>query len=629
MPPLAMNPLLPPCILVCLAAAQGASAQSAYLKAPHADAFDEFGTSVAVSGNFAVVGALAEGSNATGVDGDASNNAAPMAGAAYVYEFAGGAWQHHAYLKASNAEPGDRFGVAVAISGDLIAVGAIQEDSGSPGVDGDQADNSVSQAGAVYVFRRDGGSWVQEAYLKASTPSVFGAFGQSLSLDADTLVVGGDITGPGGSLPSDAGAAYVFVRSSSGTWSEQAILRTTSPSSSPWFGHVVGVSGDVIVVGDPFDSGPGVGVNPLPGGPDNDLSGAAFVFERTGSTWDAAAYIKASNPNNLDQFDISVAVDGDTIAVGAMTERSAATGIDGDQGDNSALGAGAVYVYQRGVTSWEQRAYVKASNTGEGARFGSSVAVNGDALAVGSAGERSAATEINGDTSDISLDRAGAAYLFRRSQGTWEEVAFLKAPNPDSLDLMGSACALGSSHLVVGAFGEDGDAASGATTAFNDGAQGAGAAYAYELAPLSRAIGQGICPAVPGPTGAPAALFGLGSPTAQDNDLTLVATGLVPGTFGFLVTSQEDGFLAAPGGSAGDLCIASLVMGRYSFAMQSADASGRMVQAIDLTQVPGPDALVPVLAGETRYWQLWYRMPLAGGGGQTSNFSSAVRIQFL
>jgi hypothetical protein len=141
------------------------------------------------------------------------------------------------------------------------------------------------------------------------------------------------------------------------------------------------------------------------------------VFTRSGTTWTQQAYVKASNTGADDSFGYSVVLlaDGSTLAVGAYNEASAATGIGGNQADNSAGGAGAVYVFTRSGTTWTQQAYVKASNTGADDGFGRSVALSADGstLAVGAYGEGSAATGIDGNQADGSAVQAGAVYVFR------------------------------------------------------------------------------------------------------------------------------------------------------------------------------------------------------------------------
>ncbi|HEB02940.1 MAG TPA: integrin, partial [Nitrospirae bacterium] len=150
---------------------------------------------------------------------------------------------------------------------------------------------------------------------------------------------------------------------------------------------------------------------------DNSASqaGAVYIFSRSGGTWTEQDYVKASNTEGGDHFGSSVALssDGNTLAEGVSNEDSAATGINGNETDNSAANAGAVYIFVRNG-SWSQKAYVKASNTEGGDVFGASVALSsdGNTLAVGVGLEDSAATGINGNAADNSAARAGAVYLY-------------------------------------------------------------------------------------------------------------------------------------------------------------------------------------------------------------------------
>ena len=320
-------------------------AQQAYLKASNTDANDRFGQSVAISGDTVVVGALRESSAAVGVDGDQSDNSAPLSGAVYVFVRTGSTWTQQAYLKASNTDTFDQFGYAVAISGDTIAVGAAGEESAATGVNGDQSDNSASFAGAAYIFLRTGNNWEQQAYLKASNTDTNDGFGSSVAISDETVVVGaagedGPATGVNGNSMSNsadsAGAAYVFVRTGS-NWAQQAYLKASHTEAGDVFGGSVAISGDTAVVGAT--------------GTDS-FAGAAYVFKRIGAAWSPQADLLGSNTESGgigsgDLFGWSVAISGDTVIVGAYGESSAATGVNGDQSDNSATDAGAAYVFLR------------------------------------------------------------------------------------------------------------------------------------------------------------------------------------------------------------------------------------------------------------------------------------------
>jgi hypothetical protein len=260
--------------------------QQAYLKASNTGAYDSFGWSVAISGDTIVVGAHLEDSDSTTVNGSGSNNNAANAGAAYVFTRSGVAWTQQAYLKASNAEPADLFGVAVAVSGDTVVVGASREGSSATGVNGDGANNGSFSSGAAYVFLRNGANWTQQAYLKASNPGGGDAFGKSLSLDGDTLVVGAagedsSATGVDGNQASNsasgAGAAYVFSRSV-GQWWQIGYLKASNTEASDAFGGAVAISADTVVAGAARESGGARGVNGLQNGNGALNSGAAYGF---------------------------------------------------------------------------------------------------------------------------------------------------------------------------------------------------------------------------------------------------------------------------------------------------------------------------------------------------------------
>lgn len=216
----------------------GAWTEQAFLKSHASDANDQFGAAVAIDGDTLVVGAPSEDSSAAGVGGNAQDDGADGAGAAYVFVSNAGAWSLQAYLKASNPQFGDAFGSAVAISGDTIVVGAPLEDSGIGGLNAPDVDNLKPNSGAAYVFRRTGGVWTQEVFIKPSNPWGASEFAAAVALDGDRLVIGarGDdhSSGPWSGTP-DFGAvgsvaAYVFERAATG-WSEVAFLKAAHPTA--------------------------------------------------------------------------------------------------------------------------------------------------------------------------------------------------------------------------------------------------------------------------------------------------------------------------------------------------------------------------------------------------------------
>ncbi|WP_150912016.1 integrin [Marinobacter halotolerans] len=405
---------------------------SGYVKGSNTEASDDFGSSVALAanGNTLAVGTVGEASNATGIGGDADNNSASDSGAVYVFTRSGSVWSQQAFIKASNTGAGDNFGfsVALAADGNTLAVGAPEEDSNATGIDGDADNNSASDSGAVYVFTRSGTVWSQRAYLKASNTEAGDFFGSRLALaaDANTLAVGA------GDEDSNAG-----------------------------------------------------GVNGVEDNNSAQSSGAVYVFVRSGTDWSQQVYLKASNAGASDFFGASLALaaDGTTLAVGGSGEASNATGIGGNQTDNSSANSGAVYVFVRSGSVWAQQAYIKASNAEANDRFGGSLvlAADGNVLAVGATGEDSNATGIDGIQTDNSSARSGAVYVFARSGPVWAQQAYIKASNAEANDRFGGSLVLAADGnvLAVGATGETSNATGIDENEADNSAVNSGAVYVF------------------------------------------------------------------------------------------------------------------------------------------------------
>ena len=478
------------------------SSLGTYFKASNTEASDRFGLAVSMSndGNTLVFGASQEDSNATGINGSESNNDTFNSGAAYVFSRSSGTWSQQAYIKASNTGISDFFGDVVSLSGDgnTLAVGVSAEDSNATGINGDQTNNLASSSGAVYVFTRSGSTWSQQAYIKASNTEGNDNFGIDvyLSNDGNTLAVGANsedsnATGVNGdqanNSASASGAASVFTRSGT-TWSQQAYIKASNTQASDLFGSHVALSGDgdTLAVGARNEDSNATGIN---GDQTNNTasdSGAVYVYTRSGTVWTQQAYLKASNTEGTDRFGSSVALDGsgDILAVGATGEDSNARGVNGDESNNSASSSGAVYVFTRSGTTWSQNAYVKASNADTNDAYGTSVHVsdNGSAIAVGSNGEASNATGLNGDESNNTASSAGAAYVYFRSGSTWIKDAYVKPTNTDPGDVFARNVVLSTDGFIFAgsSWREDSNATGIGGDPTNNSAADSGAGYLYE-----------------------------------------------------------------------------------------------------------------------------------------------------
>jgi hypothetical protein len=332
-----------------------------------------FGFSVAISGNTAVGGAWMK-------DG--------LKGAAYVYSRTGSNWTQTIKLSASDGTPPDEFGYSVAIDGDYIIVGAYNDNSGQ---------------GSAYIFNRIGTNWTQEAKLEASDGVAGDGFGFTVAINDDSVIVGAwrdeNITG----------AAYVFTRNGS-TWTQEAKLTASDGEVNDEFGYSVSISGDVAVVGARNDEA---------------ATGAAYIYRRTGTSWNEEAKLMASDGEPEDLFGLSVSISGDTAVAGAA-------------GNISKTGTAYVYRY---TGTWTEEAKLVGSDSQIGGGFAWAVAIESDSLVAGSPG---------GDANN------GTAYVFSRTGTSWTEEAKLAASDAMSGDFLGISVSISGSSVIAGAFGDDG-----------------------------------------------------------------------------------------------------------------------------------------------------------------------------
>ena len=245
---------------------------------------DRFGQTVAIEGDYVIVGSPKDDTNT---------------GSVYIFKRSGTSWSQQDKITANNAGTGDEFGAAIAISGDYVIVGALLEDTGS------------SNAGAAYIFKKDSGAetWTQQVQLQGSTFDNDYYFGRSVSISGDYAIVGADKDHSGG---TDSGAAFIFKKDKDAeTWTEQAKLLASDIAANDGFGYSVSISGSIAVVSSIYD---------------DSNKGAAYVFRRSGTTWTEVKKITKSIPTAGDLFGTGVYIDDINVIVGAS-------------------GAGAAYIY--------------------------------------------------------------------------------------------------------------------------------------------------------------------------------------------------------------------------------------------------------------------------------------------
>ncbi len=328
-------------------------------------AYNQFGYSVAMTGDTAVIGSY-------------------FSEAVYVFTRSGNVWTQQAKLTASDGESGDYFGNKVDISGNTIIIGAIYDD-----------DRGTS-SGAAYIFVGSGSTWSQQAKLVPSDGSSMDIFGISVAISNNTAVIGAYFDDDRG---NNSGSAYVYTRSGS-VWSQQAKLTASDGADSDFFGSWVAIDDNTVVVGSPYDDDTG------------STSGSAYVYTRSGSIWTQQAKLTASNGAANDKFGSSVLLSSGTLVIGAPGDNSnngsayvfTGAGSSWSQQTNiipaSAYSfgieaaiynnvliigtdGGEAYIYERNGTIWtEKRKLAESGTTG----FGYSVAINNDTALVGTPG---------------------------------------------------------------------------------------------------------------------------------------------------------------------------------------------------------------------------------------------------
>ena len=362
---------------------------------------DQFGVSVAISGNFAISGAQQD------------DDIAPNAGAAYVFERSGSLWLQRSKITTEDARAGDLFGNAVAMSGGTVLIGA-------PGVD-----DAGPEAGAVYVFILVDGEWFQQAKIIGADIGMFDSFGTAVAIHEDTAIIGAYGKDEGG---MDSGAAYVFVRNGT-SWIQQTKLTHQGAVPGDLFGFSVAVYEDNALVGAHLSDA---------AGPD---SGAAYLFTRNGSRWTEDFLLLPNDIGIGDEF--GYAVD--------LTKSGAIIGAPGE--DREIEDMGAAYIFVRTQDSWVQQAKLVAGEAEAEDEFGIAVAMHEDTAIVGAWKDDHIIAGLDDPTQQ--LTNAGSAYSYLRDGLSWVQKRRITASGTSRSDLFGASVAIKGAFAVVGAAGSD------------------------------------------------------------------------------------------------------------------------------------------------------------------------------
>ena len=371
--------------------------QQAKLIAVDAATEDQFGSSVSISSDSIVVGSLYD------------DHAGTNSGSAYVYVRTGSSWSQQAKLIGGDVAADSRFGRSLSILHDTIVVGASLDDDGG------------TNSGSAYVFVRNGISWSEQAKLTANDAAADDAFGISVSISNDTIIVGGSLTDDDG---TNSGSAYLFERIG-GVWSEALKITADDAEAEDRFGASVAISGDTIIIGAAYDDYDGV-----------TNSGSSYLFERDGESWvqeaKLTAGVIAGDSESEDWFGISLAIAGDTVIVGASHD------------DDGGTSSGSAYIFTRNNKVWEQQAKLTSLDASSGDLFGVSTAISGNTAVIGA---------VYDDDDGIS---SGSAYVFTRTGNIWSQQAKLKANDAAAEDYFGEELAISGDSVVIGArFNDD------------------------------------------------------------------------------------------------------------------------------------------------------------------------------
>lgn len=354
---------------------------------------DSFGAAIAIDGDRAVVGVPGD---SLGVDW--------IQGSAYVFVRQPGGWVVEAKLVAGDAGYRDFFGLAVAISGDTVLVGAPYQT-----VDG------MPFRGSAYVYARDGGAWTEQAKLTASDGATQHTFGRAVALAGDTALV----TAPGG------GTAHLYARQGT-TWTETTQLAPPAAIGAAAGGESAAMDADTLVIGGT-----------------SQLSGVVDVYERAGTDWIHAARLVGAEPAVEDFYGIALAVDGDTLVVGAPWFPTG--GIER---------LGAAFVYRRGAGGWQPEARLDAPDPEAGLLLARSVAVHGDRILLGASSGPLFAPQSGAPAAPGGAASSPRAYAYVRNGGAWSAGQRIDAPGVTNADRYGKAVALGPDDALVGAPGQ-------------------------------------------------------------------------------------------------------------------------------------------------------------------------------
>ena len=535
------------------------------LVASDPEPFDEFGCSVAIDGEWAAVSAPNE------------DELVDQSGAVYIFHLVGGVWVETQKLKASDASFGMILGESIAMSGDMLVVGAAWDSS-----------SGLGGAGSVYVFERFGTTWTETAKVTASDPEQEAFFGRCVATSGYRIAVSAVLDDANA---VDSGAVYVFDRVG-GNWVETVKLVASDAEAFDVLGTSLGLLGDTLLVGMAGKEGPG-----------GDGQGAAYVYEKGPTGWMETKKLLAPDGATSDHFGTSVGLQTGRALVGAPAK---------DHPVNVGLG-GAVYVFEKSGTDWAQTQEYWPDDNRSGDQFGVRLVVASDRLIVTAHND----------------DNWGSAYHFSLSGSTWIQAGKLLYDDPAMSDVFGCSVAMSAETVIVGVMGDD----DGCTPPCESGS-----AYIFHIAPT--AIQFGHCPtAAPcanydthggcrNSTGEGSILAAAGTGSVTTDELQLEATHVPPGKLALLFMAPAQAYV--PYGDGIRVVKAQAGVALYRLGAITADATGSVLRGPDIVaQTQNLPAPGHIQAGQTWRFQMWHRDSVSQGPCHTgTNFTNGVAVAF-
>jgi len=354
-----------------------------------------FGRSVSISGNYAVVGAAEDGSNGKAL------------GSVYIFKYNGSDWIENSKLIADDSAEYNGFGYSVSIYGDFVIVGArLDDDMGT-------------DAGAAYIFKRNGDNWSQEAKLFSNDVENDDCFGNSVSINGNYVIIGSLFDDDNG---SNSGSAYIFKRDNN-IWKQEYKLTAVDGAEGDFFGFSVSISGDYAVVGAHYDDDNG------------ESTGSAYIFKRDGIYWIQESKIRANDRATGDEFGRSVSICGNRVAVGARWD------------DDNGINSGSTYIFKQDGANWIQEAKLIANDGKEDDYFGISVSIENNYVIIGAC--------YNNDTGMPHWNHSGSTYIFKYENDKWNQMEKLTASDAAANDIFGNSVSISNGIIIVGAYEDD------------------------------------------------------------------------------------------------------------------------------------------------------------------------------